>query len=113
MLMSSNSHRLMASAGAKVASESWLVQDPAKHSWIGQSVADASYFTINREASQFAKAGEGDNPDRERMRQAIRRRVMADNEKCGFIILPIILAAILTWIIKRILDRWFNGDFNS
>lgn len=113
MLMSATSKACICKATTDLLQDSYLVQAPEKRSWLGLAVADAVQHVNNHEINNFCKAGEGENDDRVRMRRRIRARVMEQNEICGFIILPIILAAILTWIIKRILDRWFNGEFNG
>ncbi len=113
MLMSNRAYGRMQAAATKEVGTSWLVQDPAKQSWLGLSVAGATRHACNSNNQAYAGASDSASDARRQMYRDIKRDGMKENELCGFIFLPIILAAVLSWLSKRILDRWFNGDFND
>jgi len=87
---------------------SMLVQDDRKREWLANALTKAT----DEEYGMHLNVSDPNSDGRRAMHKAIRDRVLKMNreyghEEYGFVILPIILMAVLTWVVKRILDRLF------
>ena len=86
-----------------------LVRSPAQRLWLCHEIAAAAeqqwYCT------KFGARDPATNARREMVR-VIRSTVKKRNENCGFVIESIILAAILSWLIQRLLDWMFLNAEN-
>jgi len=89
---------------------SWAVRDPAKRKWLALVVAEE----INYGPSATYGLAEHDQSYRAAFIEQVKLRIRARNErdggKYGFVIWPILLAAVLSWLIQKLLDDLFTGD---
>lgn len=97
-----------------------LVRSQARRNWLAVEVAEAIYA----ESYEHVGADKADSAARMALADAVTRRVEerntsaecvaafeGDNEfGVGFVILPIILAAILSWMVMRLLDYLFPAQ---
>src|SRR5262245_20350857 len=81
---------------------SWLIQDESKRVWLARECRDA----IDHEFGQFAGILH-DRRARNLMIAAVKKRIHERNKECDIVILTIILGAVLSWLIQRLLDDMF------
>ncbi len=93
----------MYSSSQEELTSSWLVQDTNKRHILSSWVAGA----IGAETGKHLGAEDGNSNARKEMNVAVRARVMQMNKDCEFIFIPILLGAILSWLIQRLLDKLF------
>lgn len=105
---------LCAAANQELVNDAIICRDPEKLSWIALATSQAIQKTVNCELDTFRGAEVPDSESRRELHREIVRKVRAkaESENCGFIFITIILGAILSWLIQRLLDRLFSGEFN-
>ncbi len=76
----------------------WLVRTPTQRQWLYHEIVAAAEDEWGLHCGVDARSG---------MVSAVKDRVYAENEKCGFILTELILFAVLSWLIQRLLDWMF------
>lgn len=87
---------------------SFLVWAENKRKWL--SIATVS--AIDAELGSHFNAADPNSDGRRAMIKAVKERVTKMNQDYGFVILPIILFAIISWLIQRLLDYLFTAEFD-
>lgn len=87
---------------------SWLVRAENKRKWLSIATVNAIGCELGNHFNAADPAGDG----RKSMIKAVKARVTKMNQDYGFIILPIILFAIISWLIQRLLDHLFLNELN-
>lgn len=80
-----------------------LLLSAEQQAWLAREARDA----IDADYPQFAGLHRNSKAMRA-YRASIRKRIHASNKRCGFVITTIILAAVLSWLIQRLLDHLFT-----
>lgn len=103
---------LCSAANQELTKDAVICRDPEKLSWIAETTSSVIQEVQN--SQRFGGAELNNSNPRRAMHREITNKVKAKavEEKCGFIFITIVLGAILSWLIQRLLDRLFTGEFN-
>ena len=108
MNFTSRQQQRMEMKATNLLQSSWLLRAEHQRKWL----SIAATCAIDEELGNHFNAADPESDGRASMIKSVKKRVMELNKEYGFVILPIILFAVISWLIQRLLDHLFTSELN-